>query len=107
MALSNPLAQRRSLQLQVSDTDGGLPAVSAPASDNNQIAKVSLTSRLQGNLREQAAFRDTQRLRWSAKLEFSIPAAILGALIGASVLFAALAYLRALPDAPADRKSVV
>lgn len=32
---------------------------------------------------------------------FSIPAAILGALIGASVLFAALAYLRAMPDAPA------
>jgi hypothetical protein len=36
----------------------------------------------------------------SSKLEFSIPAAILGALIGASVLFAALAYLRAMPDAP-------
>ncbi len=34
------------------------------------------------------------------KLEFSVPAAILGSLIGASVLFAALAYLRAMPNAP-------
>jgi len=37
----------------------------------------------------------------STILEFSIPAAILGALIGASVLFAALAYLRSMPNSPA------
>ncbi len=33
-------------------------------------------------------------------LAFSLPAAIWGALIGASVVFAALAYLRAMPDPP-------
>ena len=34
-------------------------------------------------------------------MEFSLPAAIWGALVGATVVFAALAYLRAMPDPPA------
>src|SRR3546814_16475945 len=44
--------------------------------------------------------QDHQPFR-SKKLEFSTPAAIVGALIGASVMLTALAYLRAMSDAPA------
>ena len=52
-------------------------------------------------MREVGCFPQCPQPSGARKLEFSFPAAILGALIGASVLLAALAYLRAMPDAPA------
>jgi len=52
-------------------------------------------------MREETHFRNTSSRSGARKLDFSIPATISGAMIGATVLFAALGYLRAMPGAPA------